>query len=75
MELVSKVELMNKIGIIYINSFSQKKVTHVVFAITDSIKGRVYYLLGAIHKLLHTNFMIVYLSPVLVTGGHISELI
>ena len=29
-------------------------------------------MLGAIHKLRHTNFMIFYPSP-LVTGGHISE--
>ena len=28
--------------------------------------------LGAIHKLRHTNYMIFYLSPPLVTGGHIS---
>ena len=29
--------------------------------------------LGAFHKLRHTNFMIFYPSPILVTGGHISE--
>ena len=29
--------------------------------------------LGAIHKLRYTNFMIFDPSPVLVTGGHISE--
>jgi hypothetical protein len=30
-------------------------------------------MLGAIHKLRHTNFMIFCPSPVLVTGGHTSE--
>ena len=46
------------------------ELAHETF-LREDLKMQV--LLGAIHKLRHTNFMIFLPLPVLVTGGHISE--
>ena len=47
---------------------------HILLSFSLSLHVWILLSLEVIHKLRHTNFMIFCLSPVLVTGGHISEI-
>ena len=50
-------------------SFSVTEPFLTIFCYVEKRNG----ILGAIHKLRHTNFMIFLPLPILVTGGHVSE--